>query len=597
MMGPTALLVLGLLATQATAGMGTGEVHGIAMHGAPALAKGFAHLPYADPGAPKGGTLRLGELGSFDSLNPFILKGVAPGGVREYVYESLLARSADEPFSLYAHLARAVEMPEDRSSIIFHLDPEARFSDRRPVTAEDVLFSWQLLKEKGQPYHRGHYSAVARAFTPAPGVVQFEMSEHGNRETPLLLALMPILPRHRIDPGTFDQTTLDKPVGSGPYLVGDVDPGRALTFVRDPDWWARDKPIMRGRFNFERIRIEYFRDQTTLFEAFKSGEIDIRSEDDAGRWAEGYDFPAMRDGRVVRGELPTGWPAGMTALVFNTRRPMFADQRVRRALLAMFDFEWTNRNLFHGHYTRTQSFFARSELSSHGRPADSRERALLQPWSGTLAPGMLDGTFAMPVSDANGRNRANLRAAVGLLREAGYVQQDGRMVHAGTRQPLAFEMMAARRSEERLFQSYARSLEAVGITVRIRLVDSAQRWARLKSFDFDMMQWTWGSSLSPGNEQRNRWSSTSAEAPNALNFAGVREPAVDALIEALVAARERADFVSAVRALDRLLLSGDYVIPLYHAKGLWTAWRSDLKRPARAPLSGLALDTWWKAAP
>lgn len=571
--------------------------HGIAMHGEPGLPAGFTHLPYVNPDAPKGGTLRLGELGTYDSLNPFILKGVAPNGIREYVYESLLGRSADEPFSLYAHLAKSVEMPDDRSFVTFHIDPDARFSDGKPVTAEDVLFSWRLLKEKGQPYHRAHYSVIARASSPAPGVVRFEMSEHGNRETPLLVALMPILPRHRIDPDTFDQTSFAAPIGSGPYVVREIDAGRSLTFVRDPDWWGRDKPMGRGRYNFDRIRFDYFRDQTTLFEAFKSGDIDLRNEDDAGRWAEGYDFPAARDGRIVRAEIPTGWPAGMTALVFNTRRPHFSDSRVRRALLLAFDFEWVNHNLFHGHYTRTQSFFARSELSSHGKPADATERVLLAPWLAAVKPEMLDGTFALPVSDASGRNRENLRTALGLLREAGYVQEGGRMVKAATREPLTFEMMAAKRGEERLFQAYARSLALIGVGVTIRTVDSAQRWSRLKSFDFDMIQWTWGASLSPGNEQRNRWASTSADAANALNFAGVKEPAIDAMIEAVVAARERPAFVSAVHALDRLLLSGDYVIPLYHPKGLWTAWRNDLRRPERVPLAGLALETWWKAPP
>ncbi len=570
------------------------RAHGIAMHGEPALGSGFAHLPYVNPAAPKGGTLRLGELGTYDSLNPFILKGVAPGGIREYVYESLLVRSADEPFSLYGHLAREVEMGDDRKSVTFHLDGAARFADDHPVTAEDVVFSWRLLREKGQPFHRAHYGGVDRVDIPKPGSVRFVIGEHGNRETPLLLGLMPILPSHLVDPATFDQTSLAAPVGSGPYAVGEIDPGRALTFERRRDWWARDKPLAAGRYNVDRIRIEYFRDQTTLFEAFKSGEIDVRSEDDAGRWADGYDFPAVKDGRIERGELPTGWPAGMTALVLNTRRTIFADPRVRRALILMLDFEWLNRNLFHGHFARTQSFFARSELSSHGRPADAAERLLLAPWSGSLKPGALDGTLAMPVSDGSGRNRDNLRTAIGLLREAGYVSEGGRMVHSTTRQPLAFGMMAAKRAEERLFQAYARSLAQVGIAVQIRTVDSAQRWARLKAFDFDMIQWTWGSSLSPGNEQRNRWGSASADAENTLNFAGVKNPAVDAVIDAVVAAKERPEFVSAVRALDRLLLSGDYVIPLYHPKGLWMAWRSELRRPDRAPLSGTALETWWK---
>ena len=567
--------------------------HAIAMHGEPALPHTFQSFPYVRADAPKGGTLRLGELGTFDSLNSFILKGVAPSGIREYVYESLLTRSADEPFSLYAHVARAVEMPEDRSSITFHLDPDARFSDGKPLTADDVLFSWRLLKDKGQPYHRTYYGAVERGEIPSPGVVRFVFAGSGNREAPLLIALMPILASHRVKAETFDQTSLEEPLGSGPYVVADVDPGRAMTLERNATWWASAKPTGRGRFNFDRIRIEYFRDQTTLFEAFKSGEIDVRSEDDAGRWAEGYDFPAANDGRILRAELPTGWPAGMTALVFNMRRPPFSDPRVRRALGLMFDFEWINRNLFHGHYARTQSFFERSELSSFGRPADETERILLAPYLEKVKPEILEGRFRMPTSDGTGRNRENLRMALELLAEAGYVQDGGRIVQAKSRLPLAFEMMAAKRGEERLFQAYAQSLTRMGIGVSIRQVDSAQRWARLKAFDFDMIQWTWGASLSPGNEQRNRWGSQSADTQNALNFAGVKDPAIDAIIDAVIAAKQRAPFVSAVHAFDRLLLSGDYVIPLYHSKGLWTAWRTQLKRPDRLPLSGLALDAWW----
>jgi peptide/nickel transport system substrate-binding protein len=575
----------------------TGATHAIAMHGEPALGQDYPHFPHVRPDAPKGGTLRLGELGAFDSLNPFILKGVAPASLREYVFESLLVRSADEPFTLYAHIARAIELPDDRAWVTFHLDPDARFSDGNPITVEDVAFSWKLLKEKGQPYHRLHYSGVTAAEIVAPDAIRFTFADTGNREAPLLLGLMPILPRHLIDPATFDQTSLAAPVGSGPYRVADVDAGRSLTFERDPGWWARDKRQARGRFNFDTIRYEYFRDQTTLFEAFRSGDLDLRAEDDAGRWAEGYDFPAARDGRIVREELATGWPAGMTALVFNTRRPMFTDVRVRRALSLMLDFEWINQNLFHGHFARTQSFFERSELSSHGRPADAAERALLAPFPGKVPPEILEGRWTLPRSDGTGRNRDQLRAAVGLLREAGFVQEGGRMIDTRTRQHFAFQMMSSRRAEERLFQAFARNLAQVGIAVEIRTVDSAQRWARLKAFDFDMIQWTWGSSLSPGNEQRNRWGSSSADQPNALNFAGVSEPAIDVAIDALTVARERPAFVSAVRALDRLLLSGDYVIPLYHPKGLWMAWRTELQRSPRAPLSGFALDTWWLAQP
>ena len=567
--------------------------HGIAMHGAPALAKGFAHLPYVNPDAPKGGTVKLGQIGGFDSLNPLIVLGVAANGVRELVYESLLTRSLDEPFTLYGLIAKGIEMPDDRRWVAFHLDPEARFSDGQPVTGEDVVFSWALLKERGQPYHRSHYGNVERAEITAPGIVRFTFLDNGNREAPLLVALMPILPRHKINPETFERTSFAPPVGSGPYQIAEVDPGRSVVYRRNPAWWGAAMAINRGRHNFDEIRYEFFRDQTTLFEAFKIGEVHQREEDDAGRWAEGYGFAAATDGRIRRLEIPVGLPAGMSALVFNTRRPVFADPRVRRALILMLDFEWINRQLFHGQYMRTQSFFERSELSSHGRPADAGERALLAPFAGRIKPEILGGTHRFPVSDGSGQDRASLRAAHQLLREAGYIQEGGRLIHGKTRQPLAFEMMAATRSEERLFQSFAGPLERLGIVVNIRLADSAQRWARMKTFDFDMIQWTWSASLSPGNEQMNRWSVESAATELSLNYAGVKEPAANALIEAILGARERGAFVAAVRAFDRLLLSGDYVIPLYHRRAQWIAHWPSLAGPVKSSLAGFAVDTWW----
>ena len=567
--------------------------HGIAMHGQPALTADFPLLPYANPTAPKGGTIKLGQIGSFDSLNPFIVQGVAAYGIRENVYESLLGRSMDEPFSLYGLLARAIDVPEDRASITFHLDPDARFSDGRPVTGDDVLFSWALLKDKGQPYMRSHYRTVTKAWQPTAGSVRFTFDDSGNREAPLLLGLMPILPKHRTSAETFERSTFEKPVGSGPYVVDRFEPGRNIVYRSNPAWWGRAKPINGGRYNFAEIRTEYFRDQTTLFEAFKVGDIDLRFEDDAGRWAEGYAFPAVADGRIKRAEIPSSLPAGMTGLVFNTRRAIFADPRVRRALILMLDFEWINKSLFHGHYARTQSYFARSELAAFGRPADAREMELLKPFTDRIKPEVLAGSFALPVSDGQGNNRANMQAAFALLTEAGYVPEGGRLVHRTTRAALGFEMMAATRAEERLFQAYVAPLKRLGIEAKIRLVDSAQRWARLKTFDFDMVQWSWLASLSPGNEQMNRWSVASADIELSLNYPGVKDPAVDATIEALLAARERRDFVSAVRALDRVLISGDYVVPLYHPKDQWVAHWSHLQGPAKPPIAGLALDTWW----
>jgi peptide/nickel transport system substrate-binding protein len=506
-----------------------------------------------------------------------------------------MARCADEPFSLYGLIAQSVEVPEDRSSATFHLRPEARFSDGTPITPADVLFSHQVLKEKGYPYHRSHYAKVAKAEQVGPRSVRFTFLAAGDREIPLIMGLLPVLPRHLLSIETFERTTLEAPVGSGPYRVERIDPGRSITYRRNPDWWARDLPVTRGRFNFEEIRVEHFRDASSLFEAFKTGAVRVRAEDDPGRWLEGYRFPAVAAGRVVKRELDTALPSGMSALVFNTRRPMFEDARVRRAFLLLFDGAWINRSLFNGAFKRTQSFFERSALSSHGRPADARERALLAPFASYVKPEVLEGTYTVPGSEWTGSNRTELQAAFLLLKAAGYDMQDGRLAKAGV--PLAFEMLAQTRQQERLMLAYARTLARLGITARIRQVDTAQYWARVKTYDFDMIQWTWPASLSPGNEQLNRWSSKAAAIEGSLNYAGVTNPAADAMIEALLQAQTAEDFTAAVRAFDRVLMSGDYVIPLFHLPKVWVAHWSELRYPATRSLSGFDLDTWWSEEP
>ena len=565
-------------------------VHALAMHGSPKHAAGFSHFPYVNPNAPRGGRLVLGMLGSFDSLNPFIIKGVSASRLREYAYESLLTRSDDEPFTLYGLIAESIELPPDRAFVTFHLHREAKFSDGNPITPEDVLFSHAVLKEKGWPYHRSHYGKVAKAEKIGERSVRFTFAAAGDREVPLLIGLMPILPRHKLDAESFERTTLEPPIGSGPYTIARVDAGRSITYRRNPDWWAQTLPAMRGRFNFEEIRVEYFRDASSLFEAFKAGEVDIRIEDDPGRWVEGYRFAAVADGRVVKEEFDTALPSGMPALVFNTRRPHFQDPRVRRAFILMFDAEWTNRSLFSELYRRTQSYFERSYLSSHARPADARERALLAPFATLLKPEVLDGTFRFPVTDGTGDNRANLRAAHRLLGEAGYALTGSRLMKGGTQ--LGFEFLG-QRGQDRVMGGFARTLERLGIKVDIRVVDSAQYEMRRKSFDFDMVQALWPASLSPGNEQINRWSSWQADAEGSLNLAGVKNPAADAMIEALLRAESLEDFTAAVRAFDRVLVSGDYVIPLFHLPKVWVAYWSHLKYPAVLPLSGVDLDTWW----
>ena len=570
-----------------------GPSQAIAMHGAPSEPAGFSHFSYVRPDAPVGGRLVLGSVGSFDSLNPLIVKGTAANGIRDFVIESLMTRGLDEPFTLYGLLAERIEVPHDRSSVTFHLDPRARFSDGRPVTADDVVFSLELLREKGRPNHRTYYRKVTATERLSERSVRLVLDGSGDREMPLILGLMPILPRHAVDPARFEETTLVAPIGSGPYRISQMETGRSIRYERNPEYWGWDLPVNRGRFNFAEIRFEYFRDGAALLEAFKSGDIDFRVEEDPAIWASGYAIPAVQDGRILREEIATGLPAGMTGIVLNTRRAILSDARVRRALIHLFDFEWINRNLYHSLYTRTQSYFARSTLAATGRPADERERALLAPFPDAVRPSILDGTYRFPQSDGSGQNRANWRLALTLLGEAGYVLDGGKLIDGRTGAPFSLEMLASSTGQERMLSGFARDLARLGIELRIRVVDSAQYQARLKTYDFDMIQATWPSSLSPGNEQLFRWSSEAATTEGTFNYAGVRVPAADAMIAALLAAETPEAFASAVRALDRVLLSGDYVIPLFHLPKQWIAYWAHLKRPPVPPLYGYSLDTWW----
>jgi peptide/nickel transport system substrate-binding protein len=567
--------------------------HAVAMHGEPKYPDGFKHFDYVNPDAPKGGSVAFAVLGSFDSLNPLIVKGNVGPGVREYVYESLLGRGNDEPFSLYGLLAESLDVADDRSSVTFTLREQARFSDGKPVTIADVIFSLELLREKGRPFHRSYYSKVEKIEPLGERSVKLTFKPDGDREMPLIAGLMPVLPKHAVDPAKFEVTSLAPPLGSGPYILASADPGNSVTFKRDPNYWGRDLAINRGRFNFDEIRYEFYRDANGMFEAFKKGLFHFAVESDPGRWTREYDFPAVVDGRVLKESFKTGTPAGMSGLVFNTRRPLFADARVRQAIILLFDFEWQNKNLHHGLYERTQSYFHRSELASYGRPADARETELLAPFPGAVSTEAMNGALKQPSTDGSGRDRSNLRRALQLLAEAGYQLKDGKLVNIATGQPVVFELLAATRDQERLFLTFARDLLKAGIEVSIRQVDSAQYQTRKTSFDFDMMQASWASSLSPGNEQSYRWSSEAADTEGSFNYAGVKSPAADAMIAALLAARSREDFIAAVRALDRVLMSGAYVVPLYHLPAQWVAYWSRLRHPDLTPLYGPQIDCWW----
>jgi len=570
--------------------------HGIAMHGEPALPPDFSHLPYANPDAPKGGRLNLAYLGAFDSLNPYNIRAFSTAqGLNGNVYQTLMARSADESFTMYGLIARSIETDDARDRVVFHLDPRAHFSDGAPIRAADVVFTFNLLKEKGRPQQRAAISAVKSIDAPDDETVRMDLTGANDRELPLTLALMPVLSPAHTDATHFEDQTLVLPVASGPYRVVEVRPGQQLVLRRDPNYWARDLPISRGRYNFDEIRIDYYRDATAMFEAFKAGLYDFRVEDDPTRWLKGYDFPAARDGRVLEHAFPVGLPKGMSGFAFNTRRPIFADPRVREALATMFDFEWINANLYDGAYKRSRSFFDDSELSSAGRPATAKERALLAPFPRAVREDILEGKWAPPVSDGSGRDRALARQALDELKSAGYTLSQGVLGGAhGAR--LSFEILVKTREEQRLALAYARSLARIGVSASLRLVDAVQYDRRRDNFDFEMTVGSWPASPSPGAEQRNRWGSASADLHGSYNLTGTASPAIDAIISAMLVAREFDDFVAAVRALDRVLLSGFYIVPLYYAPDQWIAYSSRLGRPDRTPLFGANLDAWWSRA-
>lgn len=569
------------------------ESHAIAMHGEPALPADFTHMPYANPAAPKGGRLVFGLPGTFDSLNPFIVRGLAVQQMRGYVIESLMARGNDEAFTLYGLLAKSVETDDARTFVTFRLDPRARFSDGKAVTAEDVLFSWALLRDKGRPNHRQYYAKVARAEAPDALTVRFDLAGANDRELPLILGLMPVLPRHAVDPATFEETTMTGPIGSGPYRVSAVRPGASVTLSLNPNYWGRDIPANRGLWNFDEVRFDFFREANGQFEAFKRGLYDFRVEHEPLRWHDGYDLAAVRGGELIRESIKTGLPQPSEFLVFNTRRPLFSDIRVRRALTLLFDFEWINKNYFFGLYGRSGGFFAGSELSAYARAADDRERELLRPYAASVPNDILDGGYRLPVTDGSGRDRATLRAALSLLAEAGYELDGAVLRQRATRAPFAFEILVTTRDQERIALAYQRDLRRAGIEAAIRAVDPVQFDQRRLGYEFDMIQNRWDQSLSPGNEQSFYWGSEAADITGTRNYMGARDPAIDAMIAAILAARERPAFVSAVRALDRVLMSGSYAIPLFNVQEQWIARWNRIERPSATALTGYLPETWW----
>jgi microcin C transport system substrate-binding protein len=565
--------------------------HGIAMHGAPKYERGFTHLDYVNPNAPKRGLLRFGSTGSFDSVNPFIIKG-SPAPGRHLVFESLLKRNWDEAFSLYGLIAESVQVPPDRSWVIFTLRPEARFHDGSPITVEDVIFSIKTLREKGRPNHRQYYSKVVDIMRTGPRQIKFTFGPKPDRELPLIMGLMPIISKKYYTRNDITKTTLEPPMGSGPYQINNVDPGRVISYNRVPDYWGTDLPINRGQNNFDEIRYDFFRDSNVAYEAFNAGEYDIRRESDPTKWANIGELPAIKLGRIETAELENSRPAGMHALAFNTRRPIFHDRRVRQALAYAFDFEWMNKTLFHGAYKRTSSFFVNSELAATGLPADD-ELAVLEPYSDQIPKEVLTKIYAPPATDGSGSARQNLQVARDILSEAGWKVVNNSLIHESTGQTMSFEILLVRSNNERVVLPFVRNLERLGITARVRTVDSAQYQARTENYDFDMVVRTWRVTLSPGNEQAFYWGSESADTPGTRNLAGVKDPVIDALIEKIVSAPDRRSLITRTRALDRVLLWGHYVIPLFYQSTDWVAYQATLDRPDITPIYGYVTEAWW----
>lgn len=557
---------------------------------APKYPSDFSHFDYTNPNAPKGGTLRLAGLNGFDSLNPFIPKGNAADQIG-LLYDTLTYHSADEPFTEYGLLAERIEKADDNSFVRFYLNPKARFNDGEPVTAEDVLFTFNTLLEKGHPLYRHYYADVAEVVVENPLQVRFDFKHNNNRELPLILGQLQILPKHWWAERDFSKTSLEAPLGSGPYRLTRVDAGRSLEYKRVKDWWGQDLPVSRGLYNFDTLHIDYYRDMSVALEAFKAGQFDFNLEYSAKDWATGYNSPALRNGEIIKKDIKNHNPVGMQGFTFNIRKKMFQDPRVREAIGLLFDFEWTNKQLFYSSYIRTQSFFANSELAAQGLPS-AEELELLEPLRGSIPDDVFTKAYQTPISDGTGIIRERRLEAWRLLQDAGYRIDNDRMVNAEG-EPLEFEFIIAQANLERVLLPFKRNLAELGIEMTIRRTDVSQYINRMRSRDFDMTSSIWSQSNSPGNEQRDFWHSSSAENPGSRNFIGLQDPAIDSLVEGLINAPSRASLINHARALDRVLLWGHYVIPNYYIDTWRTAYWQHLAQPEVAPLYDYGLMTWW----
>jgi microcin C transport system substrate-binding protein len=586
-----ALIAAGLLLPLAIAAAAAVGNYGLSLFGNLKYGPDFTHFDYANPQAPKGGTLQLSAIGTFDTLNPFVIKGVPAEGLSR-IFDTLTVASEDEPGSEYGLVADSIAVAPDRLSVLYTIRKTARFHDGTPMTPDDVVWTFNTLRAQGNPFYRSYYGDVTKVEKEGERGVRFYFKSAANRELPQILGEMPVLSKAYWSGRDFTKTTLDPPLGSGPYEIAKVDPGRSITYRRVADYWGSDLPVNKGRYDFDTIRYDYYRDATVALEAFKAGQYDLRVENSSKNWATGYDCPALRAGLIKKVLIPNQLPSGMQGFGFNLRRPIFQDPRVREALAYAFDFEWSNKNLFYGAYQRTRSYFDNSELAATGLPT-GEELKILDQFRGQIPDALFTKEYDPPKYDGSGDIRAGLLAALKLLQEAGWTFKGERLVNAKTGQPFEFEILLDNPQFERIVLPMVANLRRLGITARVRTVDTAQYQRRMDTFDFDMTVVLFPESLSPGNEQRQFWGSRAADELGSQNLLGIKSKVIDTLIEELVHAPDRASLVAYVRALDRVLQHGYYVIPNFHLAAYMVAYWDKFGRPTVSPKYGLGLDTWW----
>ena len=566
------------------------KTHGIAMHGDPKYGLNFTHLEYVNPNAPKGGAVKFGSYGSFDNLNRVAFKGSKAAGLG-YVNDTLMRRVWDEAFTMYGLIAEYVEMPEDRSSITFYLNPKATFHDGSPITRDDVLFSLETFQTKGTPNQKKTYGKVISTEMIGDNGIKMTFIDNEDKELPLIVAgFLPIIPKKFYSNIDVTKTFLDIPLGSGPYAIDNVDPGRQITYKRVENYWAKDLPVNKGLYNFDKIIYDYYKDSNVLVEAFKVNEYDFRREYNVKRWLSEYNFKAVQSGEVVLEEMNNDRPVGMNGLVLNTRKEIFNNRKVRLALSYAYDHEWINKTIYQNAYVRTDSYFDNSPLASSGLPSE-QELELLNPWKDQLPKEIFTENFVPPSTDGSGNDRTNLLKAKNILEQEGWIIENGKLTKNG--KEFTFEFLIVSPSDEKIALAYQSNLKKLGITMEVRTVDSSQYQARLLNYDFDMIKRYWGVSLSPGNEQQFYWGSEVGKKDGSRNYAGIDSPVVDALIKNLINATDREELTTAIHALDRVLLWGHYVVPLYHSNKDRIAYWNFFEYPDKIPLYGIVIESWW----